>query len=168
MIQKARTYLKLAFVVLAVGFPVMLPVNSYAFITTPTTTTPATTTPVTSCSDTTQNAIATGVNAATNSTTSSCSSGTNTGITSTIESVAKQVTNDLSIIVGIVAVIMIIYGGFKYITSGGESGGVESAKKTLIMAIIGLLIVALAQVIVHFVLTESSNISTTVAGFIHF
>ena len=40
-----------------------------------------------------------------------------------------------AIIVGVVAVIMIIFGGFKYITSGGESNNISSAKNTIIYAI---------------------------------
>lgn len=60
-----------------------------------------------------------------------------------------------STIIGAVAVVMIIWGGFKYITAGGDSGKVSSAKTTLIYAVIGLVIVALAQVIVRFVLGQS-------------
>lgn len=55
-------------------------------------------------------------------------------------------------VVGVVSVIMIIWGGFKYITSGGESSSVTAAKNTILYAIVGLIIVALAQVIVKFVL----------------
>lgn len=62
------------------------------------------------------------------------------------------IVNLLSYIVGIVAVIMVIVAGFKYITSGGDSAKVSSAKSTLVYAIVGLIIVALAQFIVHFVL----------------
>jgi hypothetical protein len=47
---------------------------------------------------------------------------------------------------------MIIIGGFKYITSGGDSNNVSSAKNTILYAIIGLIIVALAQTIVRFIL----------------
>jgi len=68
--------------------------------------------------------------------------------------IIKTVINLLSIIVGIVAVIMIIWGGFKYITSGGDTTKVSSAKTTILYAIIGLIIVALAQLIVRFVLTK--------------
>ena len=66
-----------------------------------------------------------------------------------------QVINIFSIIVGVVAVIMIIYGGFRYITSGGDSGKVGDAKNTILYAIIGLILVALAQFIVKFVLEKS-------------
>ncbi len=65
--------------------------------------------------------------------------------------------NVFSVIVGIVAVVMIIIGGFKYITSGGNSEKVTSAKNTLVYAIVGLIIVALAQFIVRFVLAKSTG-----------
>jgi hypothetical protein len=86
-----------------------------------------------------------------------CSS-TNVG-ESDIGKVAQGIVNIFSIIVGVVAVIMIIYGGFRYITSGGDSGSVGNAKNTLIYAIVGLIIVALAQLIVHFVLNQTSQVN---------
>lgn len=69
-----------------------------------------------------------------------------------ITNIVTVIVNIFSIIVGIVAVIMIIWGGFKYITSGGDSGNITSAKNTIIYAILGLVIVALAQFLVQFVL----------------
>jgi hypothetical protein len=75
---------------------------------------------------------------------------------STINSTVETVINLLSIVVGVVAVIMIIIGGFKYITSSGDSNNVTNAKNTILYAIIGLVVVALAQVIVIFVLDEVS------------
>lgn len=69
-----------------------------------------------------------------------------------INGMIATVINFFSLIVGVVAVIMIIVGGFKYITSGGDSSNVTSAKNTILYAIIGLIIVALAQWIVRFVL----------------
>ena len=77
---------------------------------------------------------------------------------SDLQTLAKKIVNFLSVIVGIVAVIMIIVGGFKYITSGGESSNVSGAKNTLIYAIVGLIIVALAQFIVRFVLSNVANV----------
>lgn len=93
---------------------------------------------------------------------SSCSSTVLTNNTgNSIADIAKTAVNILSLIVGIIAVIMIIYGGLRYITSGGDSGSVGNAKNTLIYAIIGLIIVALAQVIVHFVLNAAINNTVT-------
>jgi len=98
--------------------------------------------------------IAQGASATTgNSGNVDCSDTNNSGIAA----IAKNVVNIFSFIVGAISVIMIIYGGFRYITSGGSSEGVGAAKSTLIYAIIGLIIVALAQLIVQFVLTQSAT-----------
>lgn len=60
--------------------------------------------------------------------------------------------NIFSWIVGVASVLMIMVGGLMYITSGGDSGKVGKAKDTILYAIIGLVVVAIAQVIVKFVL----------------
>ena len=78
-----------------------------------------------------------------------------------VNNLITQIINIFSVIVGIIAVIMIIWGGLKYITSGGDSGNVTGAKNTILYAIIGLIIVALAQFIVRFVLSKTSS---TVGG----
>jgi cytochrome bd-type quinol oxidase subunit 2 len=75
-----------------------------------------------------------------------------------INDLLSQIVNIFSAIVGVIAVIMIIVGGLRYITSGGDSGKVGSAKNTLIYAIIGLVVVALAQVIVHFVISKAATV----------
>lgn len=98
-------------------------------------------------------------NAASGSTTAgsdtSCASSNAGGVD--INKVANEIVNVFSVIVGATAIIMIIYGGFRYITSGGDSGRVGTAKNTLIYAIVGLIIVALAQVIVHYVLNKAAT-----------
>jgi uncharacterized membrane protein YidH (DUF202 family) len=71
-----------------------------------------------------------------------------------IDKVLKTAIDLISILVGVAAVIMIMIGGFKYVTSQGDSGNIQSAKNTILYAIIGLVVVALAQVIVAFVLNE--------------
>ncbi len=69
-----------------------------------------------------------------------------------LEKLISNIINVISAIVGAVAVIMIIIGGFKYVTSGGDSNSVSGAKNTILYAIVGLVIVAFAQIIVRFVL----------------
>lgn len=71
---------------------------------------------------------------------------------SSISPVVSTVINVMSIIAGIIAVIMIIVGGMKYITSGGESSATASAKNTVLYALVGLVIVAMAQFLVHYVI----------------
>lgn len=73
-----------------------------------------------------------------------------------IDTTIGNIVDLLSIIVGIAAVIMIIVAGFRYITSAGNQESVKSAKNTLIYAVIGLVIVALAQIIVAFVLDQAT------------
>lgn len=85
----------------------------------------------------------------------SCSSVS--GGTSSLNDKIAKVINLLSVIVGVIAVIMIIIGGFRYITSGGKQESVTTAKNTILYAVIGLIIVALAQVIVKFVLEKSTS-----------
>lgn len=84
-------------------------------------------------------------------------SGGCTGDASQFEKVIKLVIQIISVIAGIAAVIMIVVGGLRYITSGGDSSKVASAKSSIIYAIVGLIIVALAQVIVRFVLSETTK-----------
>lgn len=74
-----------------------------------------------------------------------------------VDNIIKLVINIFSLIVGVVSVIMIIIGGLKYITSGGEGSNITGAKNTILYAIIGLVVVALAQVIVKFVLAKAAQ-----------
>ena len=71
-----------------------------------------------------------------------------------LTTILENIIDIMSIIVGIAAVIMIIISGFRYITSAGDSGQITSAKHTFIYALVGLIIVALAQTIVKFVLSK--------------
>jgi hypothetical protein len=74
-----------------------------------------------------------------------------------VDSLIGTVVSILSYLIGAVAVIMIMIGSFKYVTSGGVSNKVGSAKTTLTYALIGLAIAALAQVLVRFVLTKATT-----------
>lgn len=72
---------------------------------------------------------------------------------SEVNGVLKSVINLLTLVVGILAVIMIIVAAARFITSGGDASKVSGAKNALVFALVGLVVVALAQMIVHFVLT---------------
>lgn len=56
-------------------------------------------------------------------------------------------------LIGVTTVILIIYSGIKFITSGGDAKQLESARKTLTYAIIGLVIVVSAFMIVNLIAT---------------
>ncbi|MBS7346359.1 MAG: hypothetical protein KIG14_01465, partial [Candidatus Sacchiramonaceae bacterium] len=62
-----------------------------------------------------------------------------------------QVTNVLLFLIGVLSVIMLIFGGLRYIISGGNAKSVESAKNTILYAIVGLVVAILAFAIVNFV-----------------
>lgn len=55
---------------------------------------------------------------------------------------------------GILAVIIILIGGFKWMTAAGNEEGVEEAKKILIAGVIGLVIILASWGIANFVLTK--------------
>jgi cytochrome bd-type quinol oxidase subunit 2 len=74
---------------------------------------------------------------------------------SQLTNVIRNIINLFSIVVGVVAVIMIIIGGFRYVTAGGDSSNVSSAKNTIIYAVVGLIVVLLSQAIVRFVLEKT-------------
>ncbi|MDR0591004.1 MAG: pilin [Candidatus Nomurabacteria bacterium] len=63
-----------------------------------------------------------------------------------------QITNTILFIVGALSVIMLIYGGLRYIISGGDSKKVTDAKNTIMYAIIGLIIAVLSYAIINFVI----------------
>lgn len=57
-------------------------------------------------------------------------------------------------LLGIVAVVIILFGGFKWMTSGGDTTKVEDAKKLIYAGIIGLIIIFSAFAISQFVLSK--------------
>lgn len=76
--------------------------------------------------------------------------------TGDINKIITTFLNLFSVVIGIVAVVMIMVGGYKYITANGDSSNVTSAKHTIIYALIGLVIVAMAQFMVQFVLDKAA------------
>ena len=72
-----------------------------------------------------------------------------------VNKIIKVAINLISVIAAVIAVIMIIVSGFKYITARGDSNQITSARNSLLYAIVGLVVVAFAQVIVRFVLAKS-------------
>jgi len=81
-------------------------------------------------------------------------SGTDVEAGTKFDGIITNVINILSLAVGVVSVIMIIIGGFRYVTSGGESGQVTGAKNTILYAIVGLVVVAVAQLVVRVVVNK--------------
>lgn len=66
----------------------------------------------------------------------------------------KTVVNVLLFIIGLISVIMLIWGGIRYTTSGGNANSVTAAKNTIMYAIIGLVVAIFAYAIVNWVVGE--------------
>lgn len=73
---------------------------------------------------------------------------------SDVGGVFKTVTDVLLFVVGAVAVIMLIYGGFKYVTSSGDAQAVTSAKNTIMYAVIGIVVAIMSFALLSFVTTQ--------------
>lgn len=67
-------------------------------------------------------------------------------------SIVKRGINIMLFGVGVLSVIMLIFGGFRYVISGGKKESVTNAKNTILYAIIGLLVAVFAYAIINFIL----------------
>jgi len=59
--------------------------------------------------------------------------------------------------VAVIAAVMLVIGGVRYIISQGDEGQTEKAKNTILYALIGLIVIGLSAVIVNFVLGSVSG-----------
>lgn len=64
----------------------------------------------------------------------------------------ENIINLLLVIIGIISVIMIIVGGIRYTTSGGDAGQTKMAKDTILYAIIGLVVAIMSYSLVNWVI----------------
>ena len=65
--------------------------------------------------------------------------------------------NTLIFLIGAIAVIYLIIGGLRYVTSGGDSKAVTAAKDTILYAIIGIVVAVISFALVSFVVTALNN-----------
>ncbi len=79
--------------------------------------------------------------------------------------IVGNVISWLLVFAGIVALIIIIISGFKFVTSGGEAKQAEGARKTLTYSIIGLIVILLSFAIVAFIARTTGVASITKFGF---
>lgn len=68
--------------------------------------------------------------------------------------IVTRIVRIIARVIGVAAVIMIIVGGIRYITSSGDTNNINGAKNTILYAIIGLVIAALAEAIIIFVINQ--------------
>lgn len=71
-----------------------------------------------------------------------------------VNDTVKNLINLSMTVIGIVAVIVIIISGFKFITANGDASKVASARHTLLYAVIGLIVALMSWAIVAFVVNR--------------
>lgn len=70
------------------------------------------------------------------------------------EGVIALAVNILSVIIGVAAVIVIIIAGIQYMLSTGDPTKVNNSKNAILYAIVGLIVAAVSQVIVKFIISK--------------
>ena len=70
------------------------------------------------------------------------------------QGVITTIINTMLFIVGLLAVIMIIYAGIRFVTAHGDEKQVESARQTIIYSVVGLIVAILAYALVNWVFSQ--------------
>ena len=69
-----------------------------------------------------------------------------------VSSFIQSIINILLFIAGVIAVVMVVIGGLRFVLSNGDSGATSKARNTIIYALVGLVITIMSYAIVNFVL----------------
>lgn len=68
--------------------------------------------------------------------------------------IVTRIVRILARVIGVAAVIVIIVGGIRYVTSSGDTNNINGAKNAILYAIIGLVIALFAEAIIIFVINN--------------
>jgi|SRR3989344_1442632 len=79
-----------------------------------------------------------------------------------LSALINQILRILLSIVGLIALLFLVWGGFKYISAGGDEEAVGKAKQTIMNALIGLAIVILGYALVVIVYNVVAGRETNV------
>lgn len=71
------------------------------------------------------------------------------------DGILLRVASIIAIVAGFTALLLIIVGGFNYITAGGDAQKAKKARDMIIGALIGVVIIALSSIIITFVIRNS-------------
>jgi len=86
---------------------------------------------------------------------------TATGGQTSFRSLALTIVNFFLTFLGLIAVVMIIYGGFLYVTAAGNQEHIEKAKKIIIYAVVGILVILASYAIVSTILGAGGGGTTS-------
>lgn len=67
------------------------------------------------------------------------------------EGTLVRISRMIAIITGMIAIIVMIIAGIRYVTSGGDAQKIANAKNTIVGAIIGIIVIVMAQAIITYV-----------------
>jgi len=73
------------------------------------------------------------------------------------DALIPRLINLMLFIVGILAIVFLIFGGIRYVISGGDKGKVDGAKNTILYAIVGLVVAILGYAVVNWVIGVVSS-----------
>ncbi len=76
-----------------------------------------------------------------------------------LEGVVENITRSLLFVAGIALFFMLLTGGFKFITSGGDPKKLESARNTISYAVMGIILVAASYLVLVLIRTITGNAS---------
>lgn len=79
----------------------------------------------------------------------------------TVDRAVSAAINVFGFLVGFAAVIMMMVGGYKYITSAGDANKAAQAKSTIMYALIGVALVVVSQVLLRFVIAKTNSTGVT-------
>lgn len=74
-----------------------------------------------------------------------------------INTAIEVAVNTLSLVVGVASVVMVMLGGYRYITSAGDASKANAARSTVLYALIGVVIVAVSQLILQLVVSRANR-----------
>lgn len=74
-----------------------------------------------------------------------------------VEQVMAYIIYWLTWLGGLAAFLFVLYGGFRYLTAGGNPANADAAKRIIIGSLIGMVIMALSYAIVRFVIVTLSG-----------
>lgn len=85
------------------------------------------------------------------------------GTPMTVEDIIANIIQVLLSFIGVIFLLLIIYGGYNWMTAAGDSSKVETAKNTITRAVIGLIVVLAAYAISYFVIKSlgTNTLNTT-------
>ena len=81
------------------------------------------------------------------------------GQSSDLKSTIASIINIILGFLGILAVLVILYGGFKWMTAAGNEDGVSEARGLIVNGVIGLVVIFVAWGIASFVISQLQSVT---------